>query len=336
MPTTSILILIVVAVWAAFLLQYWIRRRDVVATARSVDRFSEAMRVLSTREPLPRGIAPKAHRVQQSARPEVSVKAPRTSLRAGENLVGGEMNVRPDKKKSSAPGWRERINSVAESGAMKKLTSINSRQVRGIALLGALAFTLVTLGLAAFSITSWWLPLAGLLLTAGVVAWLRSMVIMEGKKRQQRPARRGAPRPAVRRTEQATQGAQPKRRPQAHPAAPVVAADESEEAAAVEAQESPSPFGFEAPAEPVAHETTVEAEQDVVEEPAFDGDAEDVRPGTWAPASVPPPTYTLKERAPQTPVEPAATTSTDIDDLPFDGMAFDEELEDLPPVYRAG
>lgn len=46
MPPSSLIFLVVIAIWAAYLLQHWLKRRDHLATARSVDRFSEAMRVL--------------------------------------------------------------------------------------------------------------------------------------------------------------------------------------------------------------------------------------------------------------------------------------------------
>lgn len=70
--------------------------------------------------------------------------------------------------------------------------------------------------------------------------------------------------------------------------------------------------------------------------------------GTWQPVDVPPPTYTMKAKAPQSPrsgqssdrpatrVERrhAGAASPAIADLPFDGnaLALDEEFEDLPAV----
>ena len=49
---SSLIFLVIVAIWAAYLLQHWIRRREALATARSVDRFSEAMRVLERHRPI--------------------------------------------------------------------------------------------------------------------------------------------------------------------------------------------------------------------------------------------------------------------------------------------
>src|SRR5690606_39225269 len=80
-PSVSSLIFVVIlAVWAVYLVQHWVRRRDHLATARSVDRFSEAMRVLERRRALPRPetvqVAPRAYDTSplRPARPEVVVK----------------------------------------------------------------------------------------------------------------------------------------------------------------------------------------------------------------------------------------------------------------------
>lgn len=49
---------VIIALWAAYLVPHWLRRREELSAARSVDRFSTAMRVLSRRaaaEPSSRG-----------------------------------------------------------------------------------------------------------------------------------------------------------------------------------------------------------------------------------------------------------------------------------------
>lgn len=63
----------------------------------------------------------------------------------------------------------------------------------------------------------------------------------------------------------------------------------------------------------------------------------------WQPVAVPPPTYTMKERAPERPQQAPAPTSNPKsyehvanEDLPFDGLALDQDLDDLPSVFRAG
>ena len=49
----SLIFVVIVAIWAAYLLQHWVRRRDDAAATRSVDSFSQAMRVLEKRSLLP-------------------------------------------------------------------------------------------------------------------------------------------------------------------------------------------------------------------------------------------------------------------------------------------
>ncbi|HEX3005593.1 MAG TPA: hypothetical protein VHO27_15360, partial [Angustibacter sp.] len=80
MDPSSLIFVVIVAIWAAYLLGHWVRRRDQVATVRSVDRFSEAMRVLE-RRPAVRSVPlsrpnPRSYVVAPArpAAPQVSVK----------------------------------------------------------------------------------------------------------------------------------------------------------------------------------------------------------------------------------------------------------------------
>jgi hypothetical protein len=52
-PVSSLIFVVIVAIWAAYLVQHWARRREDAAATRSVDGFSEAMRVLEKRPSLP-------------------------------------------------------------------------------------------------------------------------------------------------------------------------------------------------------------------------------------------------------------------------------------------
>lgn len=53
MDPSSLIFVVIVGIWAVYLLQHWVRRREQLATSRSIDRFSEAMRVLERRAPIP-------------------------------------------------------------------------------------------------------------------------------------------------------------------------------------------------------------------------------------------------------------------------------------------
>ena len=77
---SSLIFLVLLGIWAAYFVQYWVRRRDHLATARSVEQFSAAMRVLERRDALP-GVdlsqpSPPSYAVHpaRAARPQVLVK----------------------------------------------------------------------------------------------------------------------------------------------------------------------------------------------------------------------------------------------------------------------
>jgi len=76
---SSLIFVVIVGIWAAFFIQYWVRRREHIATARSVDAFTSTMRVLEVRDPLPQvevSDRPRSYAVSpvRPARPQVTVK----------------------------------------------------------------------------------------------------------------------------------------------------------------------------------------------------------------------------------------------------------------------
>ena len=91
----SLIFVVIVAIWAAYLLQHWVRRRDDAAATRSVDGFSKAMRVLEKRPLLPstelRAPRPNSYAVKPAAaaRATVDVKraVPAGATRASSPLV---------------------------------------------------------------------------------------------------------------------------------------------------------------------------------------------------------------------------------------------------------
>ena len=108
-----------------------------------------------------------------------------------------------------------------------------------------------------------------------------------------------------------------------------------------------SPLVAQLPERDVDAEPAVDVEPD--EDAVARAQAEVFDAAAWAPVDVPRPTYTMKAKAEREPVEPAATVdevdtrplaaryeNTPVEDLPFDGMALDEDYEELPQVYRAG
>lgn len=207
MQPSSLIFVLVVAIWAAYLLQYWIKRRDHLATVRSVDRFSAAMRVLDDHrmrrgaaEPAPRSYAVAPTR---AARPEVTVK--------------------------HAESPRHGHPAEPAAGA--------SRRVRGLTLLTMLVLLPIVLLVTAFGPLPWWVSLAWLAGTAGAFAWLRNAVMAERAAARRRRAE------TFRDAERATAApAEPTmtRRTAPVAAAPFDVADQAEEAAPA-AEPSPLP-----------------------------------------------------------------------------------------------
>ena len=182
MQPSSLIFLVIIAIWAAYLLQHWVRRREHLATARSVDRFSEAMRVLERRSPLPgsdlSAPQPRSYVVSpaRSSRPEVVVK----------------------RAQSPAPVSTRPAAAVRPTRIFHALAGMSARRVRGLSLLSSLSLALVVSVLAAFSILLWWtVPVAVSVLVADF-AWLRHAALAEPRApRVRAPAGTSVPTPAL-------------------------------------------------------------------------------------------------------------------------------------------
>lgn len=260
MQPSSLIFLVIIAIWAAYLLQHWIRRREHLVTARSIDRFSEAMRVLERRTALTEATmsapSPRSYAVSPArpSRPEVVVKRAQPSAAAPPVQPG---------RAFQAPG------------------GLSGRRLRGLSLLASLALLVVVTPLSLLGAV----PGVSVLLAVAVMvldlAWLRRAAQVEraGRRTTTRPARHvreqaaSTARPAAATT---TAGARETRTAPAAPAA--TGAQDTEDA---EDDERPYDIqGAQAEAPPV------KAEVDTVS-------------GTgWQPVPVPPPTYTLKAKAP--------------------------------------
>lgn len=171
MQPSSLIFVLVVAIWAVYLLQYWIKRRDHLSTVRSVDRFSAAMRILDDHrmrresgEPMPRSYAVAPTR---ASRPEITVKHAEAPQRGHlvEPVVG-------------AP-----------------------RRIRGLALLTMLVLLPVVALVAVFGPLPWWTAMTWLLGTVAAFGWLRQSVQAEraarGRARAQQRRSQTTARPAA-------------------------------------------------------------------------------------------------------------------------------------------
>lgn len=331
---SSLIFLVLLGVWAAYFVQYRVRRRDHIATARSVEQFTQAMRVLERRDPLPRTDlseqAPRSYAVHpaRANRPQVLVKravaaehaAPLTVTArvAGAGGTGAPI-PRPVRDRSGRP---ERIVPVRP-----RLRP--SRRVRGLIVLASLAELVVIVPLVVLSMLPvWGLATAGLTLVAAV-AYLRSGVRAEQammrahRRRQADLARLRSSAPVTASVGRRTSPAHSEPARTATVAATAsgavdgsatVADAESVTAQAhpVDAEAAPAPLDVALEAAP-AGGATASLEAPVVAAvvpadvmvPIVD---EDDMPLTWDPVPVPRPTYTMKAKAERREVAPAAVT----------------------------
>ncbi|TWP38639.1 hypothetical protein [Leekyejoonella antrihumi] len=313
MHPSSLIFVLIVAVWAAYLLQHWIRRREALVTARSVDQFSEAMRVLEHRGTAPAHDDTVAVKKSSTTTPaQVSTPLPRTSLRAGSVMTSDTPTEQTRTPIDEPVHELDAVSAPVRVGShvIRALAALNSRRVRGIALLASLALLAFAVVLAPFGMLPWWSPVVSLVLVGGVFAWLRKEAVAE-------QSARGEDREATVST------TRPVQRPAVHSGPQLGGAQR------VAMPSRDLVFDNAQPAPSATAKPTPQAEQ--VE-------------GSWSPVPVPRPTYTMKAKAePTAPSLPESSQSTaarhadtPIDELPFDGLALDEDLEELPSVFRAG
>ncbi|TQN49047.1 hypothetical protein FHX52_2205 [Humibacillus xanthopallidus] len=201
----SLIFVVIVAIWAAYLLQHWVRRREDAAATRSVEGFSKAMRVLEKRPLLPqtelRAPRPNSYAVKPAAasRATVDVKravpagavrpsSPLVARRASEHLEAvheidqleidqqhpsdahrGEVDRMPV---SHNPSTRDRAPQGRPSQPHR--VSMAQRRLRAALLLLALLWVPVSTVLAITGVLLWVsVPFAFVTLVA-VLYWLRT------------------------------------------------------------------------------------------------------------------------------------------------------------------
>jgi membrane protein implicated in regulation of membrane protease activity len=296
---SGLIFLVIIAIWAAYLLQHWVRRREHLATARSVDRFSDAMRVLERRVPLPES--------------DLSTPRPRSYSVSPARPSRSEIVVK--RAQSPTPAIRTRpAATVPSSRTLQAMAGVSARRVRGLSLLASVLLVLVVTPLAAFSVLPWWSITVVLAALVVDFAWLRHAAVAERTSRrdkaQDRPAHARV-RPANVPVRSAAQG-------EPHPIA----------------RAEPLVVGPVAGMAEVAEQTDSQALSVAECQAECQGEAEADLSG-WAPVPVPPPTYTLKAKAQRPePVatvvpEPAAPLSS------FDGLVDEDELDELLDRRRA-
>lgn len=134
MPS-SLVFVIVVGVWAAYAVQHWMRRREHLLTARNVDAFSEALRVLERR--------------------------PESGSTGASTTGSARAEVAP---LPLQPGL-----SMARAGAIGR----SGHGLRLAALAGSVGLLVVTALLATFGVVSVMAPVVAGVVVAGCLGWLR-------------------------------------------------------------------------------------------------------------------------------------------------------------------
>ena len=178
MQPSSLIFLVIIAIWAAYFVQHWVRRREHLATVRSVDQFTESMRVLERRSPL---VSPDLSEPQprsysvspaRASRPQVLVKraaqsaAPSTGLSAGETGTG----------------------SVPEAPLPSR------RRARGLVFLVSLATLPATVALAVLAVVPWLALVAPVAVIAAAMTWMRRGARAERAARRETNRRQHAQR----------------------------------------------------------------------------------------------------------------------------------------------
>ena len=182
MKPDSLIFLVVLGVWALFFVQHWVRRRDHLATVRTVDQFSAAMRVLERRDPVMANLsAPSAGTAAAHTRPRPLVRRPAPSALRGDADAAAASSAQVPVP--AAPGHVDR------SGRAPFVLR-PSRRVRGLLLLAALAEFLVVAPMVAFGPLSAWVLAPACLAVLWAFAWLRSGVQAEIRARRARGGRR--------------------------------------------------------------------------------------------------------------------------------------------------
>ncbi len=349
-PVSSLIFVVIVAIWAAYLVQHWMRRREDAAAHRSVDGFTEAMRVLEKRPVLPtaepRTPRPHSYSVTPArvARPTVDVKRAVPAGRRQSPLVARrsdghleEFHVEREVGHDAHPdASREQHEQPV------RRVSMAQRRIRAVVLLAAVLWIPTSVTLAVTGVLMWISVPFAVLTVVAVLVWLRTEAqhdrIRAAAARRVRRVRGSRSRVA---------------------AEPELTSDDTQVihstagAAPAAARGTRTPLGVDRVVIPALEgPAAVETAQAAAADRVFDvraaatgavpvtpsgasaggdgggatdaaGAAQELPPGSWSPVPVPRPTYALKAKA-----EPRFTEGGIPADV-FDTPEFADEAEEL-------
>ncbi|MEW1954714.1 hypothetical protein [Terrabacter sp. NPDC080008] len=210
MPVSSLVFVVIVAIWAAYLVQHWARRREDAAATRSMEDFSEAMRVLEKRPALPVAdlSTPRPH--SYAVKPAVAVRAtvdvkravPAGAGRRSSPLVARRVNaevpsawtahagagpvlhrtdrdIAPDAEVDPMPQTARPTTGPVRSGRpgaapVVAPVPVSQRRLRALLLLLALLWLPVSIVLTVTGVLMWVSVPFAVLTFVAVVVWLRA------------------------------------------------------------------------------------------------------------------------------------------------------------------
>lgn len=319
---SSLIFVVIVGIWAVYLLQHWVRRREQLATSRSIDRFSEAMRVLERRAPIPVALPTSQNRpyVVAPAQPSLAAQVSQPSQASNTERrpeVDMKQALTPRNDRPAAAGGQAGrphvVETLGRTGGGR--TDRRTHRVRGLILLALLVGTP-----ACWAAHIWGTLLLSPTLIVSVLLvldllFVRSVVRRAAAHRraaQRRTTAHGSPGRAASRPRPAQARAVRARSAQTFPAAPAAAtaaARSSTLSSTASSTASSSSRSATALAErPATQATSTVHSQDAITEVI-------VLEGGWEPVAVPPPTYTMKAKAERAP-EASAVLEPESDSAP--------------------
>ena len=169
---SSLVFVAVVAIWAAWFVPHWIRRREHLSTARSVDRFSEAMRVLDREGAVPLRVRRPESVSAVPSLASAAVGAARGSSPLHARAAGSSATAQRSPGVTSGRGGAVDLSSEATATRhrgravgssvrrpprpARSRRAVLGRRIRGVLLLGALLAAPVLAVLGVLGQMPWW------------------------------------------------------------------------------------------------------------------------------------------------------------------------------------
>lgn len=319
MQASSLIFLVIIAVWAAYFIQYWVRRREHLATAQAVDRLSEAMRVLERRS-LPSEAGSRSYAGSPA---RAGTRGSAAGATVGAVTADAARAAVPAQQPAASDSRTRALRRAA--GNVRTRGPRPGRRTRSLLFLTALAGLVAASVLAALGLLPWWSVAVPSVLAVAGFWWLRRGVRAARAVSRAAPSRRPAAtsaaraRGSARKPGEAPGGAMSRaehdsatypRRSAAVAGAPPAPAARHDQPAREVRHEQPSPtpplerptqaargeelYDIEATADPLLPPPPPPPPPPPVRYALVD---EDDIPLTWDPVPVPRPTYTMKSRA---------------------------------------